>query len=43
MGNKYRDYCQMKYIEYDKQLFRVPALDCILIVPHAYAVLQKSL
>lgn len=41
-GEKYRNHCLMKYIEYDKQLFKMSELGCILVVPHYYAVLQMK-
>ena len=41
-GEKYRKHCLMKYIEYDRKLFRMSELGCVLVVPHYYVVLEMK-
>ena len=41
-GEKYRNHCLMKYVEYDKQLFKMSELGFVLVVPHYYVVLQMK-
>ena len=41
-GAKYRNHCLMRYIEPEKQCFKMSEIGCTLVVPQYYAVLQMK-